>query len=557
MYRSLFLFCFTVLIQISAAFAQDTQARERGEIKDAEFIIRKGRVLTLPKQPRVFERTPTLPNTQSKGSYSYDVKNFFLDLQPVVTDTQPFVKNFPDPRGMLYHNYAKVGYGNYQSPLAELYINSIESDYLNFGVFLKHQGFYVGPVDGKNSAEDHTNIRLDASYFQEDIEFFGKLGYDRDKHHFYGYRTIPGIETQAEGISQIFNTIYGSVGLRRISRQEMFNYQASLSLRLFNDNYFAREHEAGIKASLGIKADDDRLRGGVEAQVFISSPSDSLYSDINRNYAKIFPYVEYTNEDFKVRAGANLVLENDELVNKSSNFHVFPSLFASYHLSESFGIYAEYEGDVIRKTYYDFAMENPFLGPSAQLLNTVQNFQADAGVTGAINDQLTYKAGIKFGEFSNMHFYGNHVSDSAKFQLIYDGITQLLNYHVGIGWKYENWYRLQASANYYHYKLSDISSPWHKPEWEIGLDNSFMPGEKWLVTANANLLGGIQVLNLQSSETATLSPIIDLSARADYSITPRFSVFAEGNNLLNQKNERYWNYRVRGIQGIAGLSFKF
>lgn len=557
MYKNLVFICLTVLIQTSVANAQDTQARERGEIKDAEFIIRKDRVLTLPKQPRIFERTPALPNTQSKGNYTYDVKNFFLDLQPVVTDTPPFLKNFPDPKGILYHNYIKAGYGNYQSPLAELYINSIESDYLNFGVFLKHQGFYEGPVDGKNSAEDHTNIRLEASFFQEDTEFFGKLGYDRDKHHFYGYHPVPGIEILPDDIGQIFNTIYGNVGLRRISRQEMFNYEASLSLRLFNDNYLAREHEAGMKAKLGIAANNDLLKGGIEAQAFISSPSDSLYSDINRNYVKFYPYITYSNEDFKVRAGANLVVENDVLVDKSSNFHVFPSLFASYHLSESFGIYAEYEGDVIRKTYYDFVMENPFLGPSTELRNTVQNFQIDAGVTGAINDELSYKAGIKFGEFSNMHFYGNHVGDSSRFQLIYDGTTQLLNYHVAVGWKYENWYRLQASADYYHYTLSDISSPWHKPEWAIGLDNSFMAGEKWLITANANFLGGIQALNLQSSETTTLNPIIDLSARVDYSISPRFSVFGEGNNLLNQKNERYWNYRVRGIQGIAGLSFKF
>src|SRR5690606_3122915 len=172
MYKKLVFIALMFFVPMAIIWAQDTQSRERGEVKDAEFIIRKDRVLTLPKQPRVFERTPTLPNTHSKGSYTYDVKNFFLDLQPVVTDTQPFVKNCPDPKGILYHNYAKVGYGNYQSPLAELYINSIESDFLNFGVFLKHQGFYVGPVDGKNSAEHHTNIRLDASYFQEDIEFY-------------------------------------------------------------------------------------------------------------------------------------------------------------------------------------------------------------------------------------------------------------------------------------------------------------------------------------------------------------------------------------------------
>lgn len=555
MYKSLYFIALLVFCHSSFLSAQDTQPRERGEVKDAEFIIRKDRVLSLPKQPRVFEKTPALPGSQSKENYTYEVKDFFLDLEPVATDTPPFQRNFPSNRGDLYHSYGKLGYGNYQSPLAELYINNVESDFLNYGVLLKHQGFYEGPVDGKNSAEDHTTIRLDAGYFHEQVEFFGKVGYQRDKHHFYGYS--PGLEVDPDNISQIFNSVYGNVGLRRIDRDEMINYEISVSLRLFNDNYLAREHEAGVKAKFNIKANDERLRGGVDAEAYISSPSDSTYSGINRNYAKLFPYVHYGNDQFNVKAGANLVFENDALKDKSSDIHIYPNIQAAYHLSESFGIYALYEGDVIRKTYYDFVMENPFLGPSEQLKNTIQKFHVDAGIKGAINDELSYKTGISYGDYENLHFYANHAKDSSRFQLLYDRGTKVLNYHFSLGWKYEDWYKLQASANYFHYELSDLSSPWHKPEWEFGLDNYFMPGEQWFITANVNVLGGIQALNLQSLESSTLKPIIDLSAKADYSFSPRFSVFMEGNNLLNQKNERYWNYRARGIQGIAGLTFKF
>ncbi len=544
-------------LQLTATNAQDTRSQERGEIKDAEFIIRKDRVLTLPKQPRVFEKTPALPSTQSKGNYTYQVRDFFLDLKPVVTEAKPFQRPFENQRNRLFHNYAKIGYGNYQSPLAELYINSVESDYLNYGVFLKHQGFYQGPVDGKNSAEDYTKIRVDGAFFQESNEFFGKMGYDRDKYNFYGYTPIPGLEVFPDDIAQVFHTVYGNVGLRKIDKDELLDYEASLSLRLFNDNYLAREHEVGVKARLGLKANDDRLRGGIDAEAFISSPSDSTYSDINRNYAKIFPNVAYVNEDFNIKAGANIVMENDVIAGKSSNFHVFPNIAGAYRLSESFGVYAEYKGDVLRKTYYDFVMENPFLGPSPALRNSVQKFQIDAGIQGSLNEALTYKTGIKFGEFNQMHFYGNHFSDSTRFQLIYDDVTQVLNYHLSLGWQYEHWYKLQASANYFHYELSNVGSPWHRPEWEIKLENRFMAGEKWLLSANANLLGGLQALNLQSGERTDLKTIVDLSARADYSITPRFSVFVEGNNLLNQNYERYWNYRVRGIQGIGGLSFKF
>src|SRR5690606_18064374 len=208
---------------------------------------------------------------------------------------------------------------------------------------------------------------------------------------------IPGLEVFPDDIAQVFHTVYGNVGLRKIDKDELLDYEASLSLRLFNDNYLAREHEVGVKARLGLKANDDRLRGGIDAEAFISSPSDSTYSDINRNYAKIFPNVAYVNEDFNIKAGANIVMENDVIAGKSSNFHVFPNIAGAYRLSESFGVYAEYKGDVLRKTYYDFVMENPFLGPSPALRNSVQKFQIDAGIQGSLNEALTYKTGIKFG----------------------------------------------------------------------------------------------------------------------------------------------------------------
>lgn len=557
MYKILFIICLLFLSNATLVSGQETQGQERGEVKDAEFIIRKDRILTLPKQPRVFERTPVLPSSQGKGNYTYEVKNFFLDLKPLITETSPFQKVFADKKDRMFHNYLKLGYGNFQSPLAELHINNVESDVINFGVLLKHQGFYEGPVDGKNSAEDHTNIRFDGSFFQETSEIFGKVGYDRDRYHFYGYTQIPALEIVPDDISQIFHTLYGNIGIRKIDRLDVFNYEASLSLKLFNDNYLAREHELGIQTLLGFRGGNDRLLGEIRSQAFLSSPSDATYSDINRNYIKFNPYLEYSSESFRVIAGANIILENDVVPNKTSDFHIFPSLFASYHLTESFGLYAGYEGDVIRNTYHTFVQENPYLGPSDELRNTIQNYQVEAGVQGSLNDALSYKTGFKFGEFTNMHFYGNHRNDSTKFQLIYDDISQVLNYHASLEWNYGAGYTLQAAANYFHYKLSEFESAWHRPEWEINLNNSFAPNEKWLITANGNLMGGIRAINLQSGQTATLKAIIDLSAKVDYSFSPRFSIFVAGNNLFNQSNERYWNYRVRGIQGIGGLSFKF
>jgi len=535
---------------------QEGQEPDRGEIRDTEFIIRKDRVLSLPRQSRVFEKSPTLPPVAASTNYSYQVKNFFVPLEPVVLETQPYQKPFPLPAYDQTLGSAKLGFGNYSSPLIRLDIHNLPDPDKSYGLHLRHQGFYTGPVDGENSAEDHTEIGLSGSLYKDVVEIYGNLDFQRDMYHFYGYTPDPEIAIPSDSIKQVFNTIKTVVGIKRIDRSEPFDYGASFSLRLFNDRYEARESEALVKVRALFRANEN-LIGGINSQLAFTSPTDVNYEAINRNYFKLHPYAQYNKDGFHVEIGANVIHENDIVPNKLKEFYVFPSIFLSYHVMPSIGLYAEYKGDVIRNTYYDFVQENPFLGPSDQLRNTVQNYRIDAGISGKANDEANYKAGFRYGDYTNMHFFGNNASDSTRFQLIYDNNTRVMEYHAALDYKFDQYYQLQASAHYFQYTLDEINTAWHRPEWELHLNNTFTPDEQWTLHANLNALGGIQAINLAADSQRKLDPLLDLHLSVDYAITDRFSAFLQGNNLLNQSYERFNYYPVRSIQVIGGIGFKF
>ncbi|SHM85937.1 TonB dependent receptor [Cyclobacterium lianum] len=536
--------------------AQDQQEPGRGEIRDTEFIIRKDRVLSLPRQSRVFEKSPSLPPVAATTSFSYQVKDFFVPLEPVVLETQAYQKPFPRPAYGQTPGNAKLGFGNYSSPLIHLDYHHLPDSEKTYGLHLKHQGFYTGPVDGSNSAEDHTEVGLSGSLFRDFLELYGNLDFERDMYHFYGYTPDPEISVPQDSIRQVFNTLKTRLGIKRIDRSEPFDYGASLSLRLFNDRYAARESEALVKVRALFRASEN-LKGGIDSRLAFTSPSDQNYEAINRNYFKLHPYAQYTKDGLHVEVGANVIHENDIVPNKLKEFYVFPSAFLSYHVVPQIGAYARYEGDVKRNTYYDFVMENPFLGPSDQLRNTVQNYLVDAGISGKINGETNYEVGLRYGDYTNMHFYGNNMADSTRFQLIYDNNTRVMEYHATLDYKFEQFYQLQASAQYFQYTLDEINSAWHRPEWEIHINNTFTPDPKWTIHANMHALGGIQAINLASDSQRKLSPILDLHLSVDYAFTEKFSAFLQGNNLLNQSYERFNYYPVRSIQVIGGIGFKF
>lgn len=549
-----------VFAAVFSGFSGSVLAQQAGEVKDQEFVIRKDRVLTLPKQPRKFERIPVLPTAKVNSSFNYEVRPYFLSLAPEIIQPSVAQKQWPRTNEELFPGFARLGFGNYASPLIEVRYNNWEEGDYNFGASVKHEGYYRGPIDGSNSGENFTNVKLNGNLFKDFFQLYGGVDYNRHQFNFYGYDPENPALQEYIPSQNILNTFRLTGGIQDIEKMDNFNYDVNLNLRAFNDNYEVSETEFAIKG-FGDFWFDDYIKTGINSELSLTRPKDLLYTDINRNYFKVNPYVAYQKSGLKVQAGANMVIENDVTLNKKSDFHIYPQLYAHYMIQDEFGVYAGFEGDVLRKTYLDFVTENPFLGPSDQLLNTIQNYLAKAGVKGTINDEMTYEAGASYGKFRNMHFFGNSQADSLRFNLLYDDDTKVLNYNAKVGWNYEKTYRLIASVDYYYYTTKTLAAAFQRPEWVVSINNNFTPTDKWLIQFNANAMGGIKGFvrdALIEEDMATDLPIIlDLQLKADYQITDRFSVFAIGNNLLNRKNQRFMNYPVRGIQGIAGLTFKF
>uniref|UniRef100_UPI0035931CB7 TonB-dependent receptor n=1 Tax=Aquiflexum sp. TaxID=1872584 RepID=UPI0035931CB7 len=387
-------------IILSGIFTEKALGQQTGEVKDQEFVIRKDRVLTLPTQPRKFERVPALPTPKSTTNFDYTVRPFFLSLPPLDLKTEVAQKNFPKKNEELFPGFVRVGLGNYSSPLLEARYTSWEDGDYDFSAKVRHQGFYTGPVDGRNSAETFTNVAADGTIFKDVFQLYGGLKYDRHKFNFYGYDPMNPVFEDFVPSQNILNTFKLTAGIQNIEKMDGINYNGRLSIRGFGDNYTASENEIAFIGNTDFWF-EDYLKTAINIELSLTSPRDELYSDIKRNYFKINPYVRYQKENLLVKAGVNLVFENDITLNKNSDFHVFPVLNGQYMIQDEFGIYADFEGDVIRNTYYDFVMENPFLGPSDQLLNTIQNFKTGAGVRGKLLDEFTYEAGFNVGRYRN------------------------------------------------------------------------------------------------------------------------------------------------------------
>lgn len=546
------------------------QTQSRGEVTDQEFIIRKDRVLTVPVQPRVFEKLPVLPQPKGLADFNYMVNRYPLTLKPLELETTPITKPFRAPQLDLFPGFLRVGYGNFESPLLEARYMATEADLVNYSLHLGHQSFGKGPVQGEQSSEAHTTFGGDVSYFADLFEVFGGVDWHQDRYAFYGVDPINFENPDFEVSDNVLSAFTIKAGIREIEKVGPFSYEGQVSFRNFKDSYMAKENEIGLSAKGKFRPNDD-WKGQVGISYFTTNPEDLGYSK-TRTYFAIRPELAYQLGEFRFSAGLNLVSENDSIQDKSSDFRIFPNLKASYQFAEEFGFFGEFSGDVERNTYYSFVQENPYLGPSEQLLNTIQNYKVEGGIEGQFQEAFHYRAAVNVSRYNNMSFFVNSFPfptpgvDSTRFSIVYDDKTTVFNINGELGFKFSDVYTMGTRLDLYQYDMGTQQEAWHKPTWEFRVNNQVTPIEGLLVQANLNFMGGLKARGHDLSDifgqsgpyqVVKLKTIADLQLKADYQISNRFAVFAEGNNILNGRNTRWLNYPVRGIQLIGGVSMKF
>lgn len=545
------------------------QTTQKGAVQDQEFIIQKDRVLQLPKKLRSLEKMPSLPQPKALGTLEFPVAPFFLTIPAAEITPEPAQKEWEKPNLETYPGLVRVGYGNYLSPLLEGRYQSSQAEDWQYSGKLFHQSFGKGPVTWmeEESKESHTELAGQGSYFLSNTELYSSLSLRRDAYRYYGEDLEFVIPPTMDFGGPVFdpNTqLQGSfkLGIRDLEKVGRLGYEGALILNGFKDSFAAKEQELGFQGKGSYSPSKD-LSGSLALSYFTTDTQDRDY-DLNRNYLALRPEGTYHWGDFSFTAGLVLVSANDSIEVSNSGLHLFPVIKSRYQIGKNLSVNAAITGDVQRNTYRSFVQENPFLGPSEQLLNTVTKLSIAAGVEGIVSDKLVYGGGFDLRRQSNLHFFVNSVADTARFELVYDQEATVFQFNSSVELSLTEKYILTTQVDLFHYSLSNQQVAWHRPTYILQLNNRYSPFKKLNLQANLQVMGGLQargfdVLYTSSveAEVIKLPALVDLQLNLDYAISSRLSVFATGSNILNRSNARWMNYPVRGIQGVGGLSFKF
>ena len=533
------------------------------------------------------KETPVLADeeTHKKEKIQYNIFSF-----PVASTFTPSKGTAaavdPQEKEKLFNNYATLGFGNYGTVNAELFVTKNISRTSYFGTMLRHLSSQGGIKDLVLD-DKYSNTSLDLTYGvrERNLSWNVDLGVKNQIYNWYGlpnYSIFTDAIIQNIDSKQTYNTIV--LGGKIALKEGIFN-EASIQFNRFTDGFDSGENRFFVKPTLNFKVLNQNINtdfvfdyvGGSFERRLQQLNSKYNYSSLNFGFSPSFIFQQ---TDLSIQIGASIFYANSKLDQQSnSSIFIYPNIKASYKVVGDILIaYAGAEGNLQQNSYADFVDQNPFVSPTLFIVPTDNKFDIYAGLKGKLANAVAFNIKASYlnqqdkALFLNNDFdvtstntegyaYGNSfgiVYDNVKTMSLFGELKADFSKNISFG----------INGTYNNYSSDKQAEAWNLPQLIIGSTLDFDINKKWYAGANVFFVGERKdLVSIQNDATVfpptfsqqviTLDSYFDLNAHVGYKYNARLTAFLKGNNLANQQYNRWANFPVQGIQVLIGANYKF
>ncbi len=452
---------------------------------------------------------------------------------------------------VLKNNHIRLGFGNYTSPLAEVYFHNLRNEYGAYGVSFKHLSAN-GPDNAKFS--DNTANIFGKRFFKRGTLYAG-VDYARNAVRYYGLNdTLPyTLSEDNDSTKQVFNTIaaHGGWESHEWGRHKM-KFTSDVAYYNLTDKWGVQENDLLINGSFKTnikKRDVLRINLGYNYNAYQDSGVN-----LDRHFVNINPRYHLNEKKFKLALGFNSTIYSDTA---SPVFYFFPAIEGEYEIEkQNFVALAGISGGLQKNSFRNYMLENPFMGNRNNLNNTVNRLQIYAGLRGNAGSNFGFTTRVFYNRYNDMAVF---IADSTilrRFKPLFLDMD-VVRFNAEIGYQYSEKVRINLSGNFYSYNVSDSAQKaWQLPTAEIKLNTTYNIGNKLLFTADVFFMNQRPVTTEFATVAApNLDAFADFNLGMEYRYRKTLSLFLTVNNISSVRYQRWYNYPVLGINVMGGITF--
>lgn len=490
--------------------------------------------------------TPPADVELPKLQYNVPSQNLFFTYQPATL--KPLALAPDSTVAWENSNFVKIGFGNYTTPYAKVGFSFGDAAKSLINVNADH-------VSSKGSLPFQQFSKTGASINgiftpSENVEWTGNLYFRNTNQYRYGFTHDTTKTYSKDSLKQQFTTFGLKVGLR--NKQENaygIDYNPSVAMDVFSDN--RKAHEANFVLDAPLSKSFSRFFAfnlGLKAD--ITSYKRDTAGTINNNLFYVSPALQFKTPNFKLVAGILPSWDN-------SAFHLLPNFSADAKIAdERFILQAGWVGSYHKTTYESLAGTNPWLQQPSFLLNT-RLTEEYLGFKGSAGGHFTYNARISYIQFRNQPLFVNDTLLGSSFMVLNERKMNDLRFHAELGYTVQEKFSLLGGFSYNQYtNLQDNAKAWGLLPLELNGSLRWQVLKDFMFKSDIFFWDGAQYRN-KAMGAQKLDPAVDLNAGVEFTVLPRLNIWAQFNNIFNNKYQRWNQYPVLGFNVLGGIVYSF
>lgn len=363
------------------------------------------------------------------------------------------------------------------------------------------------------------------------------------------------------------------IGVKANKKQDL-QYMAEVGYRLLHLSDMMSEHHLRTKAQLewtgGIHHGGLNFR--MDNMIFSADEAFMPKSTYHPRHAmRIEPFYAYYGKRFMIHLGVNLDMnigKGKQLSgNKNISFAPSPNIFFEAQIAKEWvTVYGKVigqhglcslEAELDANPYYDIAAR-----VQSEHVSSYTPLDAELGfhLRPQKNLLMEIHAGYAYMLNTTAMLATIDLTNPNKMLMDYNkAYFDYMRFKIGaaFSYHYQDIVTIHLWGDYYAWKKGTI---YDRPAWELGLRVDGRIDRNWSLYSDNHFLGSRNALVMRGgmAEDHKLKPTIDVNLGCKYE-WPELNLefFMQLNNIICRHNDVFYGYQTIGINGLAGVTWRF
>lgn len=531
------------------AFSQDTLFTERDTIIDdgkikvdqVEIIKAFEAKLLEAKMISVLPSPPVV--TPKKQTYNYQITIVPIDIiypDPVI---KPLAIN-PTSLDPGNRFYAKLGYGNLNSPFADVSYHGTRGedlDYLIYGQF--------------NGLDDSKNLENRTYY---DGEVGTNIGYRINENHKLNIGLKGEYDKRYLYDTSLTVFIGDTLGLDRT----FIDGSAFVNFSNIETTNLGLDYTIGLKGGY-LDADDfNEYRVGLQGSFFKSfNPKFALGIEIDGNIANLNSANEFLHYSTVLPTAKGLIGKISYSIAGDLFYDIdgfSPFVDAEINIpvvTNSLNLFIGSDQKIVDNTLHTRYNTNPFIDRNMPVQTNTIRQQIYGGIKGAFQDVVSYEITAGYEEIKNQRIDAP-LRNLGFDQIFDDGNNIFIEGNINININDNLTAGGTVSQNIIN--LDSLEAPLNLPLASYSVFGQYeLWNDRITLRAETFLQDAISWQNFNTGELFTGNAMIDINAELNVKLHEKFGLWVRANNLIDREYIRYWNHPTVGRNFLGGIRVVF